>query len=75
MRYGLGPFLFTARGMSRMRMGLLFWILMLIWLIFGFWATSALTSGGDYRPVGGNLLLFLVIALLGWKVFGSPLRE
>ncbi len=52
-----------------MTFGLAFWILMLLWLVFGLW---------QYWPnhvlVGGNLLLFIVIALLGWKVFGAPLH-
>ena len=58
-----------------MRIGLLFWILMLVWLIFGFWTTWPTGTTQDFRPAGGNLLLFIVIALLGWKVFGSPLKE
>jgi hypothetical protein len=60
-----------------MRIGLLFWILMLVWLLFGFWLywPAANGTGMSFGFVGGNLLLFLVIGLLGWKVFGSPLRE
>lgn len=49
-----------------------FWLLMALWLIFGAW---------DYRVPnqpwvrgGGYLLMFLLFALLGWKVFGSPVQ-
>jgi hypothetical protein len=60
-----------------MRISLLFWILMLLWLLFGFVLYCGAANGGGMSIglVGGNLLLFVVIGLLGWKVFGSPLRE
>jgi hypothetical protein len=60
-----------------MKISLLFWILMLVWLLFGLWAYWPASSGDamSFRPVGGNLLLFLVVGLLGWKVFGSPLQD
>ncbi len=58
-----------------MPMGILFWVLMLIWLLFGlYWNWSA----GDGKPnvgfIGGNLMLFLLLLLLGWKLFGAPLQ-
>lgn len=52
-----------------MTFGLAFWILMLIWLAFGLWQ-----SWPNHSVVGGNLLLFIVIVLLGWKVFGAPIH-
>lgn len=55
-----------------MSLSLAFWILMLIWLVFGLaWHFGAL---GVYGPWGGGLLLFVLLALLGWKVFGAPLH-
>jgi hypothetical protein len=59
-----------------MKIGLLFWILMLVWLLFGawtYWPTGSATVVA-YGPVGGNLLLLLLVGLLGWKVFGPPLQ-
>lgn len=58
-----------------MQKGLLFWVLMLLWLVFGLW-TYWPASGGStaFGPVGVNLLLFLLIGLLGWKAFGPPLQ-
>lgn len=47
---------------------------MLFWLVFGFywhWPVAA----GNYVVVGNHLLLFVLFALLGWKVFGSPVRD
>jgi len=59
-----------------MKIGLLFWILMLVWLLFGLWSQWPAGSGGvvAYGPVGGSLLLFILIGILGWKLFGAPLQ-
>jgi hypothetical protein len=55
-----------------MSLGLAFWILMLIWLVFGFaWHAGVL---GPYGPWGSTFLLFILLLLLGWKVFGPPLH-
>jgi len=59
-----------------MQKGLLFWILMLLWLVLGLymsWTTGG-GSSGNYGPGAGTLLLFVLIALLGWKTFGPPLQ-
>lgn len=54
-----------------MPMGLLFWILMLFWLLFGAWRHW--TAGPMYL-FGGDLLLFILLLLLGWQAFGAPLK-
>jgi hypothetical protein len=59
-----------------MRIGVLFWILMVVWLLFGlWWQWPSGTGAAAFGPVGGSVLLFLVIGILGWKVFGAPLRD
>jgi len=57
-----------------MAMGLMFWILMLLWLVFGFWWNWASIQGGQYGPLGSNLLLFILLLLLGWHAFGAPIK-
>lgn len=52
-----------------MSLGLCFWILMLIWLVFSGW-----TSGWAPRAMGGSLLLFVLLLLLGWAQFGAPIH-
>ncbi len=45
---------------------------MILWLIFGlYWNWPA---DGRFAPIGGNLLLFILLFLLGWKVFGFPIQ-
>jgi hypothetical protein len=54
-----------------MTLGLMYWILMLLWLVFGaYWGYA----GGSRLVIGGNLIVFILLLLLGWKVFGAPLR-
>jgi hypothetical protein len=55
-----------------MSAGILFWILMILSLLFGWW--HYLGRAGRYGPYGINLLLFILLALLGWKVFGAPIK-
>jgi hypothetical protein len=52
-----------------MPMGLLFWILMLLWLLFGLW-----WNWPNYGPLGNNLLLFILLVILGWHAFGAPVH-
>jgi hypothetical protein len=54
-----------------MTFGLLYWILMLIWFLFGLYFSW---GPGRYPLVGGHLLLFILLLLLGWKTFGAPVK-
>jgi hypothetical protein len=56
-----------------MPMGLMFWILMLLWFVFGL-AVHFGAIGPPYGILGSSLLLFLLFLLLGWQVFGSPIK-
>jgi hypothetical protein len=55
-----------------MTTSILFWVLMLISLVFGF--ASWRGAAGPYGPAGNSLLLFILLLLLGWQVFGAPIR-
>lgn len=57
-----------------MTLGLAYWILMLIWFVFGLLVHFAFV-GGQYGVLGGTVLLFVLFVLLGWQVFGPPLRR
>lgn len=53
-----------------MPMGILFWILMILWFIFGIGVLNV-----AWAPIGGTIILFILLGLLGWKVFGPVLRQ
>lgn len=58
-----------------MAMGLAFWILMMLWFVFGMlsaWPGAA--ASWPYHGVVSSLLLFVLFLLLGWHDFGAPLK-
>jgi len=57
-----------------MSLGLAFWIIMLVWLVF-FLLTSVGYVGGHWGATASTLLLFVLFGLLGWGVFGPPLHR
>jgi hypothetical protein len=56
-----------------MTMALIFWILMLLWLVFGFIVQTGRLPA-PYIGWGNTLLLFILFLLLGWQVFGAPVK-
>ncbi len=52
-----------------MSRGLLFWIIMLLVLIGALWF-----SYPNYGLMGMSAVVWILLALLGWKVFGPPIR-
>jgi hypothetical protein len=58
-----------------MTLQVLFWVLMIIWLVFGLWREY--TPGQPYPFVrgAGNLLVFVLLAILGWAQFGAPVHR
>jgi hypothetical protein len=57
-----------------MTLGLAFWIIMLIWLVFGLLMHFGVF--GNYVGATANVvLLFLLFLLLGWATFGPPLHR
>lgn len=55
-----------------MSLRLLFWVIMLLWLIFGI-----LSNWGHWAwgTSSGWILEFVLFAILGWRVFGPPIRD
>lgn len=56
-----------------MTIGLLFWILMIIWFVFDL-AWNYGVVPGTYGPWGRTLFFFILFVLLGWQAFGAPIR-
>jgi uncharacterized membrane protein len=64
---------FASGKEADMTLGLAYWILMLIWLVFGL--LTHFGYAGAYGNVGNVVLLFVLFVLLGWQVFGAPLHK
>jgi hypothetical protein len=47
---------------------------MILWFFCGLYFGQEDIRGGKYGPIGGNLLLFILLALIGWKIFGPVLQ-
>lgn len=56
-----------------MTLGLAYWILMMIWLVFGLLVHFGVVGG--LWAQGNVLLLFVLFVLLGWQAFGAPLHK
>lgn len=59
-----------------MSFGLVYWILMLIWFVFGLVLNTGAVAGalGHYGVFANQILFFVLFVLLGWKVFGPPVH-
>jgi hypothetical protein len=59
-----------------MTIGFLFWLLMILWFIFGFWWNwpADMSNRSGLGPLGGHVLTFILFFLLGWKVFGFVIQ-
>lgn len=56
-----------------MPIGLLFWILMVIWLL-GYCSVTWWGWGGQHGPFFTSLFLWFLLFLLGWHDFGFILQ-
>jgi hypothetical protein len=52
---------------------LIFWVLMLLWLVFGLWGWYT-PAWGSRVWYGHGAFLFILFLLLGWRVFGAPIH-
>lgn len=57
-----------------MPIGILFWVIMIVWLLFGIWGQRVQLGQQNYSGIGGTLLEFVLFALVGWRLFGPVLQ-
>ena len=57
-----------------MSRSILFWVLMILWLVIGLWFDY--TPNQPYPLKRGlyNVLVFALLTILGWQVFGTPVK-
>ncbi len=53
-----------------MSAGIWFWVIYVICALFGGWSLR----GSPSYFWGGGLVVFILVGLLGWGVFGPPIR-
>ncbi len=58
-----------------MPIGLLFWVIYIIAVLFGLWANYAPGQPFAIRPFGGYLVLWILVGILGYEVFGAAVRR
>lgn len=51
-----------------------FWILMVLWLVLGFYAEYVPGQPYPWPRGGRHLLMFLAVLVLGLRVFGGPVK-
>lgn len=56
-----------------MPLSMLFWLIFILWVAIGGWAYYE-PPVFRWRPLGGHLLLGILIFLLGWAEFGFVVR-
>lgn len=54
-----------------MPIGLLFWVIFVVWILFtGYVAWGDPANRPHWGVLGGNLIVLILLFLLGWQVFG-----
>lgn len=56
-----------------MPLSILFWVIYIICLVFGVWGFYV-PGQPWYRPAGGYVILWILVGILGWHVFGPAVR-
>lgn len=51
----------------------IYWMLMILWVIFGIYP-FVVTTPNQRIISGGNLLTFVLLVLIGLKLFGSAIK-
>ncbi len=57
-----------------MTLAILFWVLMIVWLVFGLWSDFVPGQPYPFRAGARSFLLFVLFTILGWAQFGAPVR-
>ena len=61
-------------GRASMSKAFLFWLIMVLWLLFGLWVGRPTPGAWAWQPLSGTIILWLLLFMLGWKVFGFPIH-
>lgn len=51
-----------------------FWLIYVLCVVFGTWLDWPAADRPGFRPVGRSFVVFILLGLLGFRVFGSPIQ-
>ena len=57
-----------------MPIGYIFWTIMILWFVFGFYTHRGSLTDGNYGFLGNHVLVFILFFLLGWSAFGFVVK-
>ncbi len=57
-----------------MPLQMLFWVIYILAVVFSFWAYYDPAQPLWFRRAGGSFILWVLVGLLGYRVFGSAIR-
>jgi hypothetical protein len=57
-----------------MPMGILFWVIYIVALLAAGWAYYEPAQPMWFRRAGGYFVLWLLVGILGWQVFGPAVK-
>jgi len=57
-----------------MPLSILFWVVYVISVLFGVWSNYDAAQPLWYRRAGAYLVLWLLVGMLGWSVFGPVVK-
>ena len=57
-----------------MPLSILFWVIYLMSIVFGWWGFYEPAQPLWYRRFGGYVTLWILVGVLGWQVFGPAVK-
>ena len=57
-----------------MPLGILFWVIYVVAIIFGLWSNYNPAQPLWYRTAGAYAILWVLVGILGWHAFGPLIR-
>jgi hypothetical protein len=57
-----------------MPLGILFWVIYVIAIIFSVWSSYEVNQPLWFRRAGAYFVIWLLVGILGWRVFGPVIR-
>lgn len=58
-----------------MPLGIAFWVIMIVWFVFGMVVHFGVVAAGAWGATVSSLLLFVLFGILGWQVFGPVMHR